>query len=109
MEDICAMCGAIIPEGIQACGICENRILNRKDSNMIETVVNIDTVDKVKEFYNLCLKCTGEVSVCGGRYVVSGKSIMELFTLDLTHPVKVEFDGDIPIEVREGMKKFIVD
>lgn len=79
------------------------------DSPPIEVRVLIDTIDKVKSFCDLCIKCVGDVEVCGGRYIVSGKSIMGLFSLDLTKPLKAEFYGDIPSEVKEGMKKFIVN
>ena len=34
-----------------------------------------------------------EVDVLSGRYVVDGKSIMGLFSLDLSQPVKVEVRG----------------
>lgn len=108
-ENRCVMCGQVIPEGTMVCPNCEKHHKDVEDLTLVETVVNIDTVDKVKEFCNLCLKCVGSVKVYGGRYVVSGKSIMGLFTLDLTKPLKVEFYGDIPNEVKEGMKKFIVN
>ena len=52
--------------------------------------------------------CHGNVTVFGGRYIADGKSIMGVISLDLSEPVKVEIDGDIPEEVREGMKKFII-
>lgn len=74
-----------------------------------KVTISIDTVDKVKEFCNLCSKCVDDVSVYSERYIVSGKSIMGLFSLDLSKTIEVEFYGDIPDEVREGMKKFIVD
>ena len=109
MENTYVMCGRIIPEGTIVCPICSDNVLNKQETNLIETVVNIDTVDKVIEFCNLCSKCAGEVSVYEGRYIVAGKSIMGLFSLDLTKPLKVEFYGDIPYEVKEGMKKFIVN
>ena len=47
--------------------------------------------------------------VKSGHYAVSAKSVMALFSLDLSKPLRVEFYGDIPYEVREGMTKFIVD
>ena len=34
-----------------------------------------------------------EVDVLSGRYVIDAKSIMGLFSLDLSHPVKVEVHG----------------
>ena len=76
---------------------------------MIEVIININTVNKVKDFCNLCSKCSDDVLVYGGRYIVSGKSIMGIFSLDLTKPLKAEFYGDIPLEVKEGMKEFIVN
>lgn len=107
-ENRCVICGQVIPEGIIVCPVCEKHHNDAKNSNAIETIINIDTIDKVKEFCDLCSKCVGDVEVYGGRYIVSGKSIMGLFSLDLTKPLKVEFYGDIPYEVKEGMKKFIV-
>lgn len=74
-----------------------------------EIKVMIDTIDKVREFCNLCTMCTNDVTVYSDKYIVSGKSIMGLFSLDLSKPVKAEFCGDIPYEVTEGMKSFIVD
>lgn len=71
--------------------------------------VNLNSTERVRDFCALCMKCLEEVDVHSGRYIVSGKSIMGIFSLDLTNPVEVEFYGDIPYEVKEGMKKFIVN
>lgn len=71
--------------------------------------INVNKIDEVKEFCDLCSKCVGEVEVYSGRYIVSGKSIMGLLSLNLTKPLKVEFYGEIPYEVKEAMKKFIVN
>ena len=80
-----------------------------KENIIIEARVNIDTIDKVKEFCCLCSKCIDEVLVYSGRHIVSGKSFLGLLSLDLSKPLKVEFYGGIPYEVKEGMKKFIVN
>ena len=58
-DNRCVVCGLAIPEGMMVCPICEKYNTDTKNSIMIETVVNIDTIDKVKEFCNLCSKCTG--------------------------------------------------
>lgn len=75
---------------------------------MVETVVKIDTFSKVKEFCSLCSLCEGEVDVCSDRHIVSGKSLMGLYSLDLSQALKVNFHGNIPNKVKEEMKKFIV-
>ena len=109
MKNTCVMCGCVVTKGMMVCPTCKYTTLSRKDFNMIEVIINIDTVDKVREFCSLCSKCNGEVTVYGGRYIVSGKSLMGLFSLDLSKNLKAEFCGDIPNDVKEGMKKFIID
>ena len=44
-----------------------------------------------------------------GKDIVNMKSPMKACCIDITEPLKVEFYGDIPYEVKEGMKKFIVN
>lgn len=90
------------------CPLCDRNDNCGKEFNMIEIMVNIDTIDKVKEFCELCSKCAEDVLVYSQRYIVSAKSLMGLFSLDLTKPIKVEFEGGIPHDIREEMKKFIV-
>ncbi len=76
---------------------------------MIETIVKLNTTADVVDFNNLVNKCQNEILAYNGRYIVDAKSIMGLYSLDLTKPIKVEFNGDIPDEVKEGMKKFVVN
>lgn len=108
-ENRCISCGQVIPEGSMSCLPCEDGRTNLRNLNVVETVVGINTVDKVKEFCSLCSKCPEDVLVYSGRYIISAKSLMGLFSLNLTKPLKVEFYGSIPDEVKEGMKKFIVN
>lgn len=105
--DRCVACNRVIPEGVSVCPQCEAGEIHNLPS--AETTIVIDNINKVKEFSALCAKCDGDVAVYSGRYIVSGKSMMALFSLDLTKPMKVEFCGHIPKEVKDGMKKFIVN
>lgn len=75
---------------------------------MAEITIVLDSINDIKDFVKLSGMCSGNVAVFGGRYIADGKSIMGVISLDLSEPVKVEIDGDIPEEVREGMKKFII-
>lgn len=76
---------------------------------IIETRVTLSKVSDINDFVNLTNKCIDDVIVYGGRYIVNGKSLMGIYSLDLSEPLKVEFHGDIPDEVKEGMKKFIIN
>lgn len=54
----------------------------------------IDNVKKVKEFNNLTLRFPCEIDVISSRYVVDAKSLMGLFSLDLSKPVEVRFNDE---------------
>lgn len=106
MEERCVVCGEIIPEGRLVCHKCEEV---EPSFDTVKINVLLDKITDIKDFVNLVSKCRDEVVVKSGYYSVNAKSIMGLFSLDLTKPLKVEFYGSIPYEVREGMKKFIID
>lgn len=105
-EEKCIMCGEVIPEGKMVCLKCENLEPN---FNTTKITISLNKIVDVSKFVALTSKCKGDVVVKTGRFAVNAKSIMGLFSLDLTKPVVVEFYCDIPLEVRDGIKKFVVD
>lgn len=64
----------------------------------VQVVVN--TIDKVKSFVNCNSKFDGDVDVISGRYVIDGKSIMGMFSLDLARELSViiESESDKAVE-----------
>ena len=106
MEERCVMCGEPIPEGRMVCLNCENA---EPRFDTIKITVRLNKITDIGRFVRLASKCRDDVVVKSGHFAVSAKSIMGLFSLDLNKPLKVEFYGNIPYEVREGIKKFIVD
>lgn len=107
MEDKCVMCGAYVPEGRMICINCENK--HKPSFDTVKITVFLDKITDIRDFVNLASKCGDDVVVKSGHYSVSAKSIMALFSLDLDKPLKVEFYGDVPREVKEGIKKFIIN
>ena len=105
-EERCIMCGEPIPEGRIVCPKCEDV---EPSFETTKVMVLLDKITDIKDFVNLVSKCTDDVTIGSGRFEVNAKSLMGLYSLDLTKPLKVEFYGNIPYEVKEGMKKFIVD
>lgn len=64
---------------------------------MSEFQIALASIQEVRQFVNAASRSPCEVDVCAGRYVVDGKSIMGLFSLDLSRPVTVRLygsDGD---------------
>ena len=55
--------------------------------------VALSSIDDVKRFVDAASRCPCEVDVLSGRYVVDAKSIMGLFSLDLSQPVEVKVHG----------------
>lgn len=56
-------------------------------------LVSLSSIEDVRRFVNAANRCTCEVDVLSGRYVVDAKSIMGLFSLDLSQPVEVKVHG----------------
>lgn len=49
----------------------------------------------IKDVQNFCYQCSGfdiDIDVVRGRYVIDAKSIMGLFSLDLSKPLEVRID-----------------
>ena len=62
---------------------------------MITRTINLNGVDSVKDFCKLCEeKANFSVDVGSGRYIVDGKSILGLFSLDLSKPVNITIHAD---------------
>lgn len=51
--------------------------------------VLLDTVEKVKGFVNLVGPLEGDIDLGNDRYIVDAKSIMGIFSLDLSKPLKL--------------------
>ena len=57
--------------------------------NMIQKILMIDTLQKVKDFASITQYFTEEVTVTRGKYVVDGKSLLGLYSLNLSLPITV--------------------
>ena len=54
----------------------------------------LSSINDVKNFVNTVSKYDYEIDLTSGRYVVDAKSIMGIFSLDLSKPIKVEIHND---------------
>ena len=51
--------------------------------------LTLNSINSVKHFVDVSTAQSFEIDVISGRYVVDGKSILALFSIDLNHPVEV--------------------
>ncbi|GHU45656.1 hypothetical protein FACS1894120_0900 [Clostridia bacterium] len=75
---------------------------------MKEFVINIHTIDEVKRFVNTVSKYSYDVDVVSGRYAIDAKSIMGLFSLDLSKDLKIKIHSESCDDLAEDLKPFIV-
>ena len=73
--------------------------------------VSLNSIDKVKDFVNEVAKYNAEFDLVSGRYVIDAKSIMGIFSLDLSKPIELNIhsEDDNLDEIVEHLSPFIVD
>ncbi len=54
----------------------------------------LSSINDIKAFVNIVNKYEFDVDLTSGRYVVDAKSIMGIFSLDLSKPIKVDVYAD---------------
>ena len=69
----------------------------------------LSSINDVKDFVNIVSKYDFDVDLTSGRYVVDAKSIMGIFSLDLSKPIKVDVHSDNCDDFISALQRFIVD
>ena len=75
---------------------------------MKELTILLNTINDVKVFVNTVSKYDFDVDLISGRYAIDAKSIMGIFSLDLSKPVKMEIYNDDCDALLNDIKDFIV-
>lgn len=68
--------------------------------------ISLEATQRVKEFVAITQAAECEIQVKCGKYVVDGKSILGIFSLDLTEPLTVEIFSDNCDELLAKLAKF---
>ena len=71
-----------------------------------ELDLSIRTITKVKDFVNCNWNFDGTVDVISGRYIIDGKSIMGVFSLDLTNSVHVKLTSNSESEIEKLLESY---
>lgn len=78
----------------------------------VKTVqISLNSIDKVKSFVNTITKFDFDFDLVSGRYVIDAKSIMGIFSLDLSKPIVLNIHaGEGEIEgILDTLKEYLVD
>ncbi|NLY19049.1 MAG: HPr family phosphocarrier protein [Clostridiaceae bacterium] len=76
---------------------------------MVTFRIMLKSINDVKDFVNIVNKYDFDVDLTSGRYIVDAKSIMGIFSLDLSKPIKVEVYADGADAFMKEVSSFIVD
>ncbi len=60
--------------------------------------ISLNSIDKVKAFVNDLTKFDEDFDLVSGRYVIDAKSIMGIFSLDLSKPIDLNVHAESNID-----------
>ena len=71
--------------------------------------ISLNSIDKVKSFVNTIARFDFDFDLISGRYVIDAKSIMGIFSLDLSKPIDLAIHAETDIdEIMEVLKPYLV-
>lgn len=74
---------------------------------MREMRIELDTIKKVKEFVSLISAFDGDFDILAGRYIVDAKSILGIFSVDLSKPLTLRIEHEDDWEtVQDALQEF---
>lgn len=76
---------------------------------MTTAKIRINTISDVKNFVSLVTGCEYDVDIISGRYAIDAKSIMGIFSLDLSKDLELKIHSDDCGEFLDEIKDYIVD
>lgn len=71
--------------------------------------ISLNSIDKVKSFVNDLTKFDTDFDLVSGRYVIDAKSIMGIFSLDLSKPIDLNIHSENNVdEIVDILRPYIV-
>ena len=74
---------------------------------MVKLTVNIVSMQDADKFNKLCSKFDCDMDLQSGKYYVDAKSIMGIFSLDLSKPLVLNAGTDDEQKIKETIADFI--
>ncbi len=75
--------------------------------------ISLNSIDKVKSFVNTITRYDYDFDLVSGRYVIDAKSIMGIFSLDLSRPIDLNIHAEGidngASDILEVLKPYIVE
>jgi len=72
--------------------------------------ISLNSIEKVKSFVNEISKYDIDFDLVSGRYVIDAKSIMGIFSLDLSKPIELDIHMDEGMdEILAALKPYLIE
>ncbi len=71
--------------------------------------IELGMAESVKKFVNVVNKYPYEIDLRSGRFLIDEKSLLGIFSLDLSKPVIMEVHDDNCDDLLANLKEFIVE
>lgn len=71
--------------------------------------INLNEIAKANRFINEIVKLPSDIDIISGRYICDAKSLLAIFSYDLSKPVDIEIHSDDEEEIKkfnEMMEEF---
>ena len=94
----------------QAAARAARSLRNVQEGMEMTTVkISLNSIDKVKSFVNDLAKFDTDFDLVSGRYVIDAKSIMGIFSLDLSKPIDLNIHAEDNVdEILKVLDPYII-
>ena len=72
---------------------------------MVETKIQLSSVNDVKDFVSAVSFCRCDIDIAADRYIIDAKSIMGIFSLDLSKPLVLKINSTDEAEIADVLGK----
>lgn len=72
--------------------------------------ISLNSIEKVKNFVNTIARFDCDFDLVSGRYVIDAKSIMGIFSLDLSRPIdlNIHCDNDSADPILQALQPYLI-
>lgn len=75
---------------------------------MNSMIIYLNKINDITNFLKITNNSSGEFYIKSDKYIVDGKSLLGLFSLDLSKPITLEYDKTVDKDVIESLRKYEV-
>lgn len=72
---------------------------------MAKVIIKLPSVKEVRDFVSAVSSCSCDIDIAADRYIIDAKSIMGIFSLDLSKPLELRIISEDENEIADVLGK----